>query len=82
MSLLGHWSPEDIPEFQWVLGIGRTKDCDVPAGTWESQEYPTVPRGLRGRKDSGTMISLLGYGSLEDIPESQGDSGEGRSVGL
>ena len=77
MSLLGHGSPEDIPQSQWDLGIRRTDDGDVPAGKWESQGYPTVPRELRGRKNSGTVMSLLGYGSPEDIPQSQGDSGEG-----
>ena len=57
-------------------------DCDVSAGTQEFQGHPTVPRGLWDGKDSGTVMSLLGHGSPEDIPQSQGDYGMGRTEGL
>ena len=43
-------------------------DCDVSAGTRESQGRPIVPRGLWDGKDSGTVMSPVGHGTPKDIP--------------
>ena len=65
-----------------TLGWERQWDCDVSAGTWESQGHLSVPLGLWDGKDSGTVMSLLGHGSPKDILQSKGDIGKGRTVGL
>ena len=43
---------------------------------------PIVPLGLWDRKDSGTLVALVGHGSPEDFPWSPWDFGMGRTVGL
>ena len=42
----------------------------------------TVLLGLGDGKDSGTVMSLVGHESPEDIPKSQRDFGTVRTVGL
>ena len=77
MYLVGHGSPEDISQSQGdvsggTLGWAGQWDSDVSGGTRESRGHLTVPRGLWDGKDSGTVMYLVGHGSPEDIPQSQG----------
>ena len=67
---------------QGILGREGQWDCDVSGGTGKSRGHPRVPRGLWDRKDSGTVMYLVGQGNPEDIPKSPWDFGTGRTVGL
>ena len=72
--------PKDFPK--GILGREGQWDCDVCCGTAKSRGHPKFqsPKGTLGRE--GTVMSLVGHKSPEDIPNSQGDFGMGRAVGL
>ena len=82
MYLVGHGCLADILQSQGDFTMEST--VELYGMWWDMGVLKTShsPKGRLGWEGSGTVMFLVGHGSLEDIPQSPWDFGMGRTVGL